>query len=64
MSLNLRFSKATKFEYETSFLFIVVDKWTNKQKDQVDKLKKINLYVVATNTWQGYMGHGQIQKIP
>ena len=44
-------SKATKFEYATSFLFIVVD--INGKKDQVDKLKKMNLYVAATNTWQG-----------
>ena len=44
-------SKATKFEYETSFLFSVVD--INGQKDQVDKLEKMNLYVVAANTWQG-----------
>ena len=44
-------SKATKFEYETSFVFIVVD--LNRQKDQVDKLEKINLYMVTTNTWQG-----------
>ena len=44
-------SKATKFEYATSFLFIVVD--MNGRKDQVDKLKKMNLYVAATNTWQG-----------
>ena len=44
-------SKATKFEYETSFLFTVVD--INGGKDQVDKLEKINLYVVASNTWQG-----------
>ena len=40
-----------RFEHETSFLFIVVD--INGRKDQVDKLEKMNLYVVATNTWQG-----------
>ena len=44
-------SKATKFEYETSFLFTIVD--INGRKDQVDKLEKVNLYVVASNTWQG-----------
>ena len=44
-------SKATKFEYKTSFLFTVVD--INGGKDQVDKLEKVNLYVVASNTWQG-----------
>ena len=44
-------SEATKFEYKTSFVYTVVDK--NGQKGQVDKLEKINLYVVATNTWQG-----------
>ena len=44
-------SNATKFEYKTSFVFIVVD--INGKKDQVDKLEKMNLYVVATNTWQG-----------
>ena len=44
-------SKATKFEYETSFVFNVVD--IIGKKDQFDKLEKMNLYVVATNTWQG-----------
>ena len=43
--------KATKFEYETSFLFNVVDE--NGQTNQIDKFRKINLYVVANNTWQG-----------
>jgi hypothetical protein len=44
-------SKATKFEYKTSLVFIVVD--ITGQKKQVDKLEKMKLYVVAENTWQG-----------
>ena len=44
-------SEATKFEYNTSFVFTAVDKIG--QKHQVDKLEKMNLYVVSTNTWQG-----------
>ena len=44
-------SKATKFDYETSFAFSVVD--INGQKVQFDKLEKMNLYVVDTNSWQG-----------
>ena len=44
-------SEATKFEYNTSFVFTAVDKIG--QKHQVDKLERMNLYVVSTNTWQG-----------
>ena len=44
-------NKATKFQYETSFLFNVMD--IIGQKNQIDKIEKINLYVAADNTWQG-----------
>ena len=47
-------SKETKFEDETSFVFSVysynLDQWTMNQDE---KFEKINLYVVADNTWQG-----------
>ena len=45
------FFNETKFEYQTSFIFNVVD--TIGPKNQIDKLEKINLYVAADNTWQG-----------
>ena len=41
-------SKETQFEDETSFIFTVIS--TNLQ---MNKLEKINLYVVSDNTWQG-----------
>ena len=44
-------SKETKFEDETSFVFSVFS--NNWQMNQDDKLEKINLHVVADNTWQG-----------
>ena len=44
-------SNTTKFEYETSFFFSVVD--NIGPKNRIDKLEKINLYVAADNTWQG-----------
>ena len=44
-------SKATKFEYETSFLYTVFD--IDEKINPIDKLQKINLFVVADNTWQG-----------
>ena len=43
-------SKATPFEYETSFLFMV---WNYINGQKQNKLEKIKLYVVADNTWQG-----------
>ena len=43
--------KSSKFEYNTSFVFTVVDKIG--QMNLVDKLEKVNLYVAADNTWQG-----------
>ena len=47
-------SKETKFEDETSFVFSVYsynfDQWTMNQDENFEK---INLYVVADNTWQG-----------
>ena len=44
-------SKETNFEDETSFVFTVY--YYNWGNDQDEKFEKINLYVVADNTWQG-----------
>ena len=43
-------SKATTFEYETSFLYMV---WTKINEQKHDNLEKMKLYLVADNTWQG-----------
>ena len=44
-------SKATQFEDRTSFVFSVFS--NNWQMHQDDAFEKMNLHVVADNTWQG-----------